>query len=462
MNLPPPISDQLVIEQGQTLEVPFAVGEAKDAELSAAASSDNAEYTVEAILSEIEPATGIVKVTAPEFILSPVTVNISLEITDAKTARTVCASIVLASKLVDGFAEISTPANCYIVSPGALVKFPANIGNTADKAKFISVSLVWQDAQGLVKSLIPAPEEGCIYAVLGEGISGNALVAAVGEDGAAAWSYHLWVCDYDPEASVMTYEYTKGETPRTFKMMDRHIGALNVDPSSELSSGLFYQWGRKDPFGSSDHAGSLRPLYNISNELVNKYHDDEEDFDYFGREVVVCDQADNIPTATANPGVHYDGINTGNWSWLTNDKATMSKDENQDLWGGVSGIQTKYDPCPAGWRVAPAAAWYFASDADVEKAKVFPEGLSANKDLLGRSATINGATFYFPAQGEVTRDGEYKNGIGTTWPCGKSWTSQMDVANYRAWGTNYTPTSFSYSAGYSLGYELSVRCIKAE
>ena len=35
--------------------------------------------------------------------------------------------------------------------------------------------------------------------------------------------------------------------------MDRNLGALSAAADDPLSNGLFYQWGRKDPFmGSSD------------------------------------------------------------------------------------------------------------------------------------------------------------------------------------------------------------------
>lgn len=91
-----------------------------------------------------------------------------------------------------------------------------------------------------------------------------------------------------------------------------------------------------------------------------------------------------------------------------------------DYWGGVTGVQTKYDPCPAGWRVAPSGAWYFYTDSNVTVEKVFAEGVDApaNKDLLGRYVSTDGGTtkFWFPAQGEVAHAGSYGNGIGTTGP----------------------------------------------
>lgn len=57
------------------------------------------------------------------------------------------------------------------------MKFPANIGNTTEKAAFQTADLLWQDVAGMVEQLIAAPEENCVYAVLKSGVSGNAVVA---------------------------------------------------------------------------------------------------------------------------------------------------------------------------------------------------------------------------------------------------------------------------------------------
>ena len=64
------------------------------------------------------------------------------------------------------------------------MKFPANIGNTTEKAVFQTADLLWQDVAGMVEQLIAAPEENCVYAVLKSGVSGNAVVAVKNADGA--------------------------------------------------------------------------------------------------------------------------------------------------------------------------------------------------------------------------------------------------------------------------------------
>ena len=435
---PPPLADEYVIEQGQHLEIPFTVGEAKNAELTATASADKTEYTVAATLSESDPGSGVITVTAPDLILSPVTVTVTLKVDDSKTQRS-----------ATGFTEITAPANCYVAAPGALVKFPANIGNTTEKAVFQTADLLWQDVAGMVEQLIAAPEENCVYAVLKSGVSGNAVVAVKNADGAVVWSYHLWVADFDPDANVMTW--TDSESGTSYKMMDRYVGAVSNQPGSDLSNGLFYQWGRKDPFGSSNYEGKLKAMYDMAGAEVT-------------RTVEPVSVTDNMPNAILNPLTHYSGVSGGNYSWLSNNKGSADIDAISDYWGGVTGVQTKYDPCPAGWRVAPSGAWYFYTDSNVTVEKVFAEGVDApaNKDLLGRYVSTDGGTtkFWFPAQGEVAHAGSYGNGIGTNWPSSKTWSSTVDADNFRVWATSISPTTVSPKGGIGFGYELPVRCVK--
>lgn len=41
-------------------------------------------------------------------------------------------------------------------------------------------------------------------------------------------------------------------------------------PGSDLSNGLFYQWGRKDPFGSSNYEGKLKAMYDMAGAEVTR------------------------------------------------------------------------------------------------------------------------------------------------------------------------------------------------
>lgn len=433
-----------VIEQGQSLDLPFTVAGDIEGAIKVSATSDNAEYKVDAAMSS--GSSGTVTVTAPELVYSTSTVKITLNAEDAVSLKTATASADVSVVMFEGYAEISTPSNCYIVKPGAFVKFPANIGNTSDKADVASAELLWQDVNGLVKQVIPDSENGCIYAVLGEGSQGNAVVAAKKSDGTVSWSWHLWVTEFDPEANVMVW--TDGNSV-TYNIMDRYLGALSNVPGSDLSNGLFYQWGRKDPFISSDYSGALKPMYDIAGNTIEKT-------------IEACGSEDNIPASIANPMTHFSGVSGGNYSWLTTVKANIVTDESMDLWSGKTGKKSEYDPCPDGWRVIPMDAWGFYADPEVKVEIVYAEGVEtpANKDQLGRKVTVGNSEFFFPSQGEVQHSGSYGSGIGTTWPCGKAWSSTIDADYYRVFVPMVSPSSIGLTSGVVLGYELPVRCVK--
>lgn len=108
--------------------------------------------------------------------------------------------------------------------------------------------------------------------------------------------------------------------------MDRNLGALEASALDGLSNGLFYQWGRKDPFpGAAERyveasaGGSL--FATTGGSLQTK-----------AAEVAV-----NVAYAIAHPTEY---ITSTDGHWLTQ--------EDNTLWNSV---KNDYDPCPAGWKV---------------------------------------------------------------------------------------------------------------
>lgn len=80
---------------------------------------------------------------------------------------------------------------------------------------------------------------------------GNAVVGITNTAGEILWSWHLWVSDYDPNDDTNTvYKFRK------YEFLDRNIGALTDAPGTPKNLGLYYQWGRKDPFPSATGVGS--------------------------------------------------------------------------------------------------------------------------------------------------------------------------------------------------------------
>lgn len=254
--------------------------------------------------------------------------------------------------------SVNGTANCYIVGPDAVSVFDAEFkGNSTDQpvGDVSEAVLVWQSRQGLVTELAYAPKEKKIVVHTSDA-SGNALVAAKDAAGNILWSWHLWICDYDPDASAFTTEPNAAGTVWTF--MDRNLGALNTVRGSFDSFGLLYQWGRKDPFPApatftvmnDDYTYEVdgEPTwYDISNNALPKFN---ETVEYHG----------TLENSIKHPDVFYAMTyrSTGEFDeygeeifvddWPTGDWAEVSDD---DFWGGESGKKTIYDPCPVGYKV---------------------------------------------------------------------------------------------------------------
>ena len=438
--------ESAVIRQGETLELPFSVGEAGTSALEVEAVSDNADYAAVVEMSETDAASGVLKVTAPKYILSPVTVNVEVSAVDAANSRTVKKNVAVSAEMAENYQELSAAANTYIVKPGAFVKFPA--ANAAGKVDFASAALLWQDCKGLVADVIADPASGSVFVSLNPELSGNAVVAASDADKKVVWSWTLWVADYDPAANVMNY--TDKTSGASFSFMDRYLGATSAEPGTDAVSGNFYQWGRKDAFPGSTLAASLKTVYDIEGNEVSYA-------------VEACAAENNIPNAVANTFTWYSGVSGGNYGWLSNTRTFPKTDEAVDLWGGKTGKKSVYDPCPDGWQVPAIEAFAFYSDADVEKTKYFAvEGSTANKDLLGRYVKVGSDSFFFPAQGEIPHGGKYTNGAGFNWPCSKAWSATADPDNCRAYATAVSPSSTNAKGGLGYGYGAPVRCVKVK
>jgi uncharacterized protein (TIGR02145 family) len=124
--------------------------------------------------------------------------------------------------------------------------------------------------------------------------------------------------------------------------MDRNLGATEA-ANSLAGRGLFYQWGRKDPFpgGMEGIAGyaALNKFYGINEPgtagrdsiLVNNTSADEAGIN------------DGILESIRKPTTFFAVVVWGIYDWLPARK--------NDLWNATGNKKTIYDPCPKGWRV---------------------------------------------------------------------------------------------------------------
>lgn len=271
----------------------------------------------------------------------------------------------------------SQSANCFVLAPeaGNEVLFSPyespgeDVENSGVKykermiedrySKITGVKVVWQTSAGLVAVSM---QDGMIRIRANEsGTEGNATVAATDVDGHILWSWHVWVTPY---AHVLEGTGTKGNTYQFggYTWMDRYLGALNTNRGNDKSHGLYYQWGRKDPF------------YNAA---IDK--------SVAGTAIVAKDMgtALNIDQSVAEPNVFfYHQSSTNTWHGGTAALGTLWQPD----------VKTVFDPCPSGWTVPEDACW-----------DTFNWGTNFNWDSAnpyGAALTISSGTYaWFPIEG---------------------------------------------------------------
>lgn len=232
-------------------------------------------------------------------------------------------------------------ANCYIVDGSnddykdKVFKFKAYKGkSTTNVGTIDSVSILWEtwnNAETVTENSVIAAVDydkqsaNDYYEICFKMPStihaGNALIAAKNAGGNILWSWHIWV----PSTTITSSTY--GNVSKV-RMMDRNLGALVIaegDAETDApieSAGMFYQWGRKDPFIGTQSFGS---------SSLAKYSGT-----FATREKTSYTEIYKYPNSFVLTGYDTDGYK--DWSTTTSDA----------LWGST---KTENDPCPPGWKV---------------------------------------------------------------------------------------------------------------
>ena len=117
----------------------------------------------------------------------------------------------------------------------------ATTGITPQKLEGTSARLIWQTGTAERAVVCDVGYNGRRISFRTVRPSEATLIGLFDKDGDCIWSWHIWSVDYDP--ATMAQTYSSGAV-----FMDRNIGALTTDCTQPSSRGLYYQWGRKDPF----------------------------------------------------------------------------------------------------------------------------------------------------------------------------------------------------------------------
>ncbi len=354
-------------------------------------------------------------------------------------------------------------ANCYIVTkPSTSYTFDVMHRPDGSELATANVKLLWQSNYDVIKNVSLVNGKAQFYVLPWEEdnskvLDTNAVISAYNSNGDIIWSWHIWIVDENPLLATDTY--SNGKT-----FMRKNLGAfINSNGSKDEqkildSYGMYYQWGRKDPFP--------RPLYF---DATGAYDEDRynENSTYI-REVFAERTSSNgtLEYITKHP-MHFitnatcieeggDGIG----DWLVTADNTLWNDN----------VKSLYDPCPFGWKVPSANDMSVLYLADAEDNTPLDDA----RKQYGWSLSDGTNKYFYPACGRRRyNDGKvenmnYKEGVYPSQPQpweGYYWTSTTSadgkaVALYFDLTTTRTINKFfpSHSARRANGFQI--RCVK--
>lgn len=226
------------------------------------------------------------------------------------------------------------------------------------------------------------------------------------------WSWHVWVTDYNPYEDVGEWQdgkyiyelsgnngslhrYAALDRIEMYKnryLMDRNLGAKGYAKSDgvEKSTGMFYQYGRKDPFPASD-----RVYDGNSQSLTLEF---------------VSAEGINIHDAVMSPLKYY---TKSSGDWLSDDtyRGYSWNDLNEEVKKGEG--KSFFDPCPPGWQLHVYQVW-----GDFDKADKCDWTITGTKFDAGWMVDLTASAedeevAYFPASGLRLRTTGALNNSGT-------------------------------------------------
>ena len=218
-------------------------------------------------------------------------------------------------------------ANCYVLSDVEESYYSIDVRLVSGEKPaedIVSASVLWETSLGLINKCSYDAQTNKLYVGKAKNAKGNAVVKLMAEDGTIRWSYHFWMTNTGAELPEVVIG---GVT-----FMDRNVGAIAntapVDGECD-AAGLFYQWGRKDPFPTPT---DLKTANGVISEV---YPSGAINF-------TVAQKGVTIKTAIENPATFYWGSdNSGAEDWCST--------QDDGYWNTT--FKTDVDPCPYGYVV---------------------------------------------------------------------------------------------------------------
>lgn len=337
-------------------------------------------------------------------------------------------------------------ANSYVVSTPGSYLFKATVrGNgvgdaatTGTDSKIevttdMTADWLWADAADLISDISFAPQLGEITFTAGSG-RGNVLIALM-QGNEVVWSWHIWMT-----AAPQTMVYENGTIS-----MDRNLGAISSEVGSTDAYGMYYQWGRKDPFygGQTTETSATAFAEAKKHTIINPAYADYT----WSAATGTFSTADY---AAAHPMTFlYNKVGVSAfYDWLATPRATM--------WSAAKSLN---DPCPPGYKIPQTNAW-----ADFGQGRQYIDGVSAwDGTHFGMTYTFNGQTTWYPAQGYRNQSTGSIIGLGTT-RTGNYWAAEAASQTARFFYFQKKLTTSSGSINHELdksrAFGYTVRCCK--
>ena len=240
-------------------------------------------------------------------------------------------------------------------------------------------------------------------------------------------------------------------------MANCNLGALSNEEGNVDSYGLYYQWGRKDPFPASNTVGqNSASKETTSFNTSTKPYVLNRSLSFSSVRNTVAGTTDEIAYSIEHPTtfIHYNANNSTNGLTSTWFYKTAVADA-QALWNGTTNktAKTNYDPCPAGWTVpvGNSYAWHTLWSSSNLSAET-------NTSISGVVySNADGGSSYYPAVGYRSAGQLVNIGyVAYYW----SAATNTDTA-FTAYGVVYEGRGTKNQVGkLQTAYGLPVRCMK--
>lgn len=364
----------------------------------------------------------------------------------------------------------------------------------------LTADVLWQDAENVLTTADVKLDKanGLLTVKASKKKAGNAVVAlypkASKDRGSILWSWHIWVTTYSPSGivknlsgtltpntaypnasaggQVHTYgpEYMRVNSGKV--IMDRNLGATKSyngrvpaanDATADQAFGLFYQWGRKDPFpranGTTIDATTAKantiPIYGPDGTTVLPENSGTGYMQMDISSVPQQPRGNSLASSVKNPLSFITNTITP-FDWYTE----IRENQNNGLWGD-GGLKSAYDPCPKGWRIPPTGTWSdFTRDQYVPANGTCPYYINGGITESGGQYFATNGRFYnnqvwYPAAGCRSYASGALVDVGNN---GYSWSSSVSSISglylYFA-SLSLNPANTAYRT-----YGLQVRCVQ--